>query len=105
MESKNSKHVLITEAPCLVILPQVMESTCTAKPCYCKSKSRFFAEAGKYFWLDYPLCYRGCFCAMLDLICKYSDAGPTWACGLLKICSWSFLFRLPAEKKKIGIRN
>lgn len=75
MESKNSKHVLITEAPCLVILPQVMESTCTAKPCYCKSKSRFFAEAGKYFWLDYPLCYRGCFCAMLDLICKYSDAG------------------------------
>ncbi len=55
--------------------------------------------------LAFVLCYH--------LIWKYSDARPTWACGLffgagsglLGICSWSFLFRLPAEKPKIGIRQ
>jgi len=53
------------------------------------------------------------FALSYHFIWKYSDAEPTWLCGLilgaasglLGICSWFFLFRIPEQKPKIAIRQ
>lgn len=55
--------------------------------------------------LGFVLCYH--------FIWKYTDAEPTWTCGLLfgavsglvGIVSWFFLFKMPKEKPKINIKQ